>query len=110
MKSGRRGPGAPWGLSPPACSGSGRVRNWARLVKGKVTFDRQAEPATVFAPDEVDLAAGAAGRVSDAAEIDSSAPGNAPTATTRPSDSPECPQEEEGASTRVSAVRTPEAA
>ncbi len=88
----------------------GRVRNWARLAKGKVTFDRQAEPATVFAPDEVDLAAGAAGRVSDAAEIDSSAPGNAPTATTRPSGGPECPQEEEGASTRVSAARTPEAA
>ncbi len=59
---------------------TGRVRNWARLVKGKVTFGRQAKPAVEFAPDEVDLIARAAGRVSDAAETDSPAPGNAHTA------------------------------
>ena len=71
-------------VSPTGKSGGlammGRVRNWARLVKGKVTFDRQAEPTTEFAPDEVDLIAQAAGRVSHAVEIDSPAPGNARTA------------------------------
>ena len=50
--------GKPGGLAM-----NGRVRNWARLVKGKVTFDRQAEPAVDFAPDEVDLIARAAARV-----------------------------------------------
>jgi len=101
-------------VSPFGSSGGlamrGRVRNWARLVNWKVTFDRQAESAVDFAPDEVDLIARAAGRVSDAAEIDSPAPGNVRTATTRPSDSPECSQKVEGASTRVSTARRPEAA
>ncbi len=58
-------------VSPFGSSGGlamrGRVRNWARLVNWKVTFDRQAESAVDFAPDEVDLIARAAGRVSDAA-------------------------------------------
>ena len=89
---------------------TGKVRNWARLVKRKPSFDRQAKPAPEFTPDEVNLIAHAAGRVLEAAGTDSPAPGNARTATTRPSDSPECPQEEEGASTRVSATRTPDAA
>ena len=100
---------SPFG-EPGGLAMRGKVRNWARLVKGKVTFDRQAKPAMVFAPVEVDLIARAAGRVSDAVEIDSPVPGNARTATTRPSDSPECSQKVEGASTRVSATQRPEAA
>ncbi len=54
-------------LSPTGRPGGlamrGKVRNWARLVEGRVTFDRQAAPTTLFAPDEVDLIAQAAGRV-----------------------------------------------
>ncbi len=69
----------------------GRVRNWARLVKGKVTFDRQAAPTTEFAPDEVDLITSAAGRVSDAVGIDSPAPGNARTAPISVRDGPRVP-------------------
>ena len=88
----------------------GKVRNWARLVKGKVSFDRQAIPAAECAPDNVDLIARAAGRLSDAAESDSPAPGNARTATIRPTDSPECPQEVDGAPMGVSAAQRPEAA
>ncbi len=41
-------------LSPTGKPGGlamrGKVRNWSRLVKGKVTFDRQAKPATEFTP------------------------------------------------------------
>ncbi len=88
----------------------GRVRNWARLVNWKVTFDRQAESAVDFAPDEVDLIARAAGRVSDAAEIDSPAPGNVRTAPISLPDGPNYPQKEDGPYTRVSGARTPEAA
>jgi hypothetical protein len=101
-------------LSPTGKPGGlamrGRVQNWARLVRGKVTFDRQAKPATEFTPKEVDLIARAAGRVSDAVEIDSPAPGNARTAPISVRDGPEYPQEDDGASTRVSAAHTPEAA
>ncbi len=100
---------SPFG-KPGGLAMTGRVRNWARLAKGKVTFDRQAKPATEFTPKEVELIARAAGRIFDAAGIDSPAAGNARTATTRPSDSPGCPQKVDGASTRVSAAQRPEAA
>ncbi len=101
-------------VSPTARPGglamTGRVRNWARLVKGKITFDRQAEPATEFTPYEVNLIARAAGTVSDAAEIDSPAPGNARTGATRPSDGPDHPQEGDRAPTAVVGPQTSEAA
>jgi hypothetical protein len=64
----------------------GTVRNWARLVKGKPTFGRDAPSEVVFSPDERDLIARAAGRVFDAATIGSARPENARTAATRPSD------------------------
>ena len=89
---------------------TGRVRNWARLVKGKPTFDRQAESAVDFAPDEVDLIARAAGRVSDVAETDSPAPGNARTAQSRPPDGPDQPAAKEGPSAGVFTAQRPEAA
>ncbi len=91
---------SPFG-KPGGLAMTGRVRNWARLVKGKPSFDRQAKPAPEFTPDEVDLIARAAGRVSDAVEIDSPAPGNAPTAPISVRDGPEYPQMEDGASTLV---------
>jgi hypothetical protein len=86
------------------------VRNWARLVKGKVTFDRQAKPAAEFTPNDVDLIARAAGRVSDVAEIDSLAPGNARTAPVSVRDDPEYPRMEGEASTRLFTAHTPKAA
>ncbi len=88
----------------------GKVRNWARLVRGKVNFDRQAKPATEFTPKEVELIARAAGRIFDAAGIDSPAAGNARPAPISVRDSPEYPQKEDGASTRVVAAQAPEAA
>ncbi len=100
---------SPFG-NPGGLAMRGRVRNWARLVKGKVTFDRQAAPTTEFAPDEVDLITRAAGRVSDAVGIDSPAPGNARTAPISVRDGPEYPQMKDGASTHVSTARSTEAA
>ncbi len=97
--------GRPGGLAM-----TGRARNWARLVKGKVSFGRQAKPEVEFAPHERDLISRAAGRVSDAAEIDSPAAGNARTAATCPSDGPDYPQEEDGASTGLSTAQRSEAA
>ena len=41
--------------NPGGLAMRGKVRNWARLVKGKVSFDRQANSAAEFAPDNVDL-------------------------------------------------------
>jgi hypothetical protein len=96
--------------NPGGLAMRGRVRNWARLVKGKVTFDRQAAPTTEFAPDEVDLITRAAGRVSDAVGIDSPAPGNARTAPISGRDGPDHPSGPDRASARVSTARTPEAA
>ncbi len=74
---------SPFG-NPGGLAMTGKVRNWARLVKGKLSFDRQAKSAVEFAPDEVDLIARAAGQVSDPAVIDSPAPGNGRTAASRP--------------------------
>ncbi len=100
---------SPFG-NPGGLAMRGRVRNWARLVKGKVTFDRQAAPTTEFAPDEVDLITRAAGRVSDAVGIDSPAPGNARTAPISVRDGPEYPQKDDLAPARISTAHTPEAA
>ena len=79
---------SPFG-KPGGLTMRGRVRNWARMVKGKVTFDRQAKPALEFAPDEVGLIAQAAGWVSEVARIDSPGPGNAHTAPISVRDGPE---------------------
>ncbi len=100
---------SPFG-KPGGLAMRGRVRNWARLVKGKVTFDRQAVPTTEFAPDEVDLITRAAGWVSDAVGIDSPAPGNARTSPISVRDGPEYAQKEDGASARVVIARSTEAA
>ena len=100
---------SPFG-KPGGLAMTGRVRNWARLVKGKVTFDRQAKPATEFTPKEVELIARAAGRIFDAAGIDSPAAGYARPAPISVRDSPEHPQKDDGASARVSTAHTPRAA
>ncbi len=100
---------SPFG-KPGGLAMRGRVRNWARMVKGKVTFDRQAETAVDFAPDEVDLIARAAGRVSDAAETDSPAPGNAHTAPISVRVGANYPCRGVGAPARGSSAHPPEAA
>ncbi len=85
----------------------GKVRNWARLVKGNPAFVRDAPAEMVFSPDERDLIARAAG---SAAKIGSAQPENARTAATRPSDGPDCPQERDGASAGNVGPHTSEAA
>ncbi len=85
----------------------GKVRNWARLVKGKPVFDRDAPSEVDFSSYERDLIARAAG---SAIEIGSARPENAGTAETRPSDGPEYPQEEDEAATGVVADQRPAAA
>ncbi len=75
----------------------GKVRNWARLVNGKPKFNKDAPSETDFSPHERDQIARAAGRVSDAAEIDSPRPDNARTARSRPPDGPRRPQRQERA-------------
>jgi len=85
----------------------GRVQNWARLVKGKPVFDKDAPSEVDFLSYERDLISQATG---SAVKIASARPENAGTAATHPSDGPEHPQKEDGASTRDSTVRTPEAA
>ncbi len=100
---------SPFG-NPGGLAMTGKVRNWARLVKGKPSFDRQAKPAPEFTPDEVDLIAHAAGRVLEASGTDSPAPGNARTDATRPSDGSDYPQEQDGAPAELSTARPLEAA
>ncbi len=100
---------SPFG-NPGGLAMTGKVRNWARLVKGKPSFDRQAKPAPEFTPDEVDLIAHAAGLVSDVARTDSPAPGNARTDASRPSDGADHPQEQDGAPAGLSTAQRTEAA
>ncbi len=100
---------SPFGM-PGGLAMRGKVRNWARLVNGKPRFDKDAPPETDFSPHERDLIARAAGRISDAAEIDSPRPENGRTARSHPSDSPDYPQERDGPSARVIGPQAPEAA
>ena len=79
----------------------GKVRNWARLVNGTPKFNKDAPSETEFSPHERDQIARAAGRVSDAAQIDSPPPDKARSCATRPSGGPEYPRDGEGTSTRV---------
>ncbi len=85
----------------------GKVRNWARLVKGKPVFNKDAPAEMVFSPDERNLIARAAG---SAAKIGSARPENARTAATHPSDGPTYPQERDGASAGNVGPHTSEAA
>ncbi len=89
--------GRPGGLAM-----TGRVRSWARLVKGKPNFTRKSQPAPDFTPDERQVIAQAAGKVVD---FDGTRPASGlsgAVCATSPSDGPEYHQDEDGASTRVS--------
>ena len=97
--------GKPGGLAM-----TGRVRNWARLINGKPKFNNNASFETDFSPQERELVARAAGRVLDAAEIDSPRPDNARTGVSRPSEGSDCLQEQDGAPAALSTAQRTEAA
>ncbi len=97
--------GKPGGLAM-----SGKVRNWARLVKGKPNFTRKAKSDPDFTPDERQVVAQAAGTVVDLDEKRPASGLSGAVCATRPPDGPEHPQGQDGPSTRVSAARSPEAA
>ncbi len=97
---------SPFG-KPGGLAMRGKVRNWARLVKGKPKFDKDAPSDVDFSPNELDLIARAAGNV---AEIDSPRPDNGRTAPIAPLGGPTYPQQEDGACTRQSWPQIPGAA
>ncbi len=88
----------------------GPVRNWARIVKGKLSFERRAAPTANFAPDERKAIAQAAGVVTDLVGGVLPAVGEADTARSRPLDGPEHQPGQEHLSTGVVGARAPEAA
>ncbi len=88
----------------------GRVRNWAYLAKGKPNFTRKTQPDPDFTADERLVIAQAAGTVDDLAETRPASGLTGAVCATRPSDGPEHPQGQDGASTRVVTAHTPEAA
>ncbi len=100
---------SPFG-NPGGLAMTGRVRNWARLVNGKPTFDRQANPETDLAPDERELIARAAGTVTDPMESAPLAAGNGHTGASLPLDGPEYPQDRDRAPVAVVGALAPEAA
>ena len=66
--------------NPGGLAMRGRVRNWARLVKGKPKFDKGAPSETDFSSGKRDMVAQATGRVT---ETDSPRPENARTSADR---------------------------
>ncbi len=88
----------------------GRVRNWASFEtpNGKPMFKMKSQPDPDFTPEQRATAAKAAGVV---VSMDADSRGTfAPGCATRPSDRPEYPQKEDGASTRVVTARPPKVA
>ncbi len=100
---------SPFG-KPGSLAMKGRVRNWARLVKGKPNFTRKSQPAPDFTPDERQVIAQAAGTVVDLYETRPASGLSGAVCATAPSDGPECPQKEDEASARVVTAHTPKAA
>ncbi len=72
----------------------GRVRNWARLVKGEPKFNKDAPADADFSPLERELIARAACRVIEPAETDSPQPDNARTGATHSLDGQSTPGRE----------------
>ncbi len=88
----------------------GRVRNWARLVKGKSRFDRKALHDPVFTPAERNVVAEAAGRVTGTPQRVPSSGDNPRTAPISLQDGPEDPRKDDMAPARIPTAHTPEAA
>ncbi len=100
---------SPFG-KPGGLAMRGLVRNWASFEtpNGNPIFRMKSQPDPDFTPEQRATAAKAAGVVvsMNADSRRTFAPGCA----TSPSDGPEYPQKEDGASTRVVTAHTPEAA
>ncbi len=96
--------------NPGGLALTGRVRNWARLVKGKPGFNRQARSEEEFTPEERAVIAQTAGTVTDLTERVSPSVAQACTARSHPTDGPEYHQGRDEPSTRVVTAHTPEAA
>ncbi len=96
--------------NPGGLALTGRVRNWARLVKGKVTFERKTAPEPDFTPAEREIVTRAAGTVAGLPQRVPSSGGLAAVCATRPSDGPEHPQERDRAPAAVIRPHTPKAA
>ena len=88
----------------------GRLRNWARLVKGEPIFTKDAPFEADFSPQDRDLIARAAGQVVDVGHMDSPRPENGRPARSRSLGRPEHQPELENASTAVIGVQAPKAA
>ncbi len=88
----------------------GRVRNWARLVKGEPIFTRDAPPEADFSLQDRDMIAQTAGQVVDVGHMDSPRHENGHTARSRPLDGPGHQPEPEGPSPSVIGPRATEAA
>ncbi len=84
----------------------GKVRNWARIGRGKPVFDKDAPSTVEFSSHDRMLVAQAAGRVVDLTETDSARPENARTGPSHSSDDLDHPQGQDGASTGVVGART----
>ncbi len=80
---------------------TGRVRNWARLVKGKISFDRRAEPEPEFTEEQRVAVGKAAGMVTDLGQKSQAGGGERAVCATRHLDGPDYPPMEGEASTRV---------
>ncbi len=89
---------------------TGRVRNWALLVKGKPNFTRKAKPDSDFMPDEREVIARAAGTVVALDEIHPASGLPGAVCAIPPSDSPDYPQERDDPSAGVTSAQTPEPA
>ncbi len=96
--------------NPGGLAMTGQARNWARLVKGKLSFERRAAPAADFVPDERKVIAAAAGVVTGLAGDALLAVGEARTARSRPLDGPEGQPGPEHPSTDVAGALAPKAA
>ncbi len=100
---------SPFG-KPGGLAMRGQVRNWSSFEtpNGKPMFRMKSQPDPDFTPEQRATAAKAAGVV---VSLDADSRGTfAPGRATSPSDGPEYPQKEDGASTRVLTAHTPEAA
>ncbi len=88
--------GGPGGLAM-----HGRVRNWARLTKGKPRFDQKAQNDPELTPDEKYFVAEAAGRVTGSPPRIRPSGDQPPTAPNSLQDGPNCLREKEDASKRI---------
>ncbi len=96
--------GRPGGLSM-----TGRVRNWARLANGRLSFERKAAAKPDFTPAQREAVTRAAGQIVDLPQKVPLSGEQARTGIAQPPDSPEHLQGKDGASTGVVTMPAPNA-